>query len=155
MMETTSSSFNIEFEDYSDFEEKFIKNKFLIKEFLEKKQADLITDIKKSISEASDKNNNINIITKFFYFEDYIGLFLHKITGNEKELKQIISYVNNLIKLKKEKEGEEYSGMLDNTDIIDLQFFLNKESYYDSKILKDLNINYQQLSKQPQIYNLN
>tara|TARA_B110000967_G_C18320508_1_gene287276 strand:- start:87 stop:443 length:357 start_codon:yes stop_codon:yes gene_type:complete len=88
-------------------------------------------------------------------FEDYIGLFLHKITGNEKELKQIISYVNNLIKLKKEKEGEEYSGMLDNTDIIDLQFFLNKESYYDSKILKDLNINYQQLSKQPQIYNLN
>ena len=152
MMETAESKLNKEYEDYSDFtdefdkEEKLIDNKFSIKELIENIQHS-------NLFRIFQQNKNLKIITKYFYMEGYIGLFLHKIIASEKELQKIISYVNNVIKINKEKQGEDYSGMFENIDIIDLQFFLSPESFYNKKVLKDLNIKYEQLSKEPQIYN--
>ena len=151
-METAESKLNKEYKDYSDFtdefdkEEKLIDNKFSIKELIENIQHS-------NLFRIFQKNKNLKIITKYFYMEGYIGLFLHKIIASEKELQKIISYVNNVIKINKEKQGGDYSGMFENIDIIDLQFFLSPESFYNKKVLKDLNIKYEQLSKEPQIYN--
>ena len=162
MMETAESKLDKEYEDYQDFtqefdkEEKLIDNKFSIKELIENVQNSNLNKffIKKNFY-ISQQNENFKIITKFFYMEGYIGLFLHKIIANEKKLYEIISYINKLIKVSKEKEGENYSGIFEDNDIIDLQYFLSPESFYDRNILKDLKINYEQLSKEPQIYTSN
>ena len=162
MMETAESKLDKEYEDYQDFteefdkEEKLIDNKFSIKELIENDQNSNLKKlfIKKNFY-ISQQNENFKIITKFFYMEGYIGLFLHKIIANEKKLYEIISYINKLIKVSKEKEGENYSGIFEDNDIIDLQYFLSPESFYDRNILKDLKINYEQLSKEPQIYTSN
>ena len=162
MMETAESKLDKEYEDYQDFteefdkEEKLIDNKFSIKELIENDQNSNLKKlfIKKNFY-ISQQNENFKIITKFFYMEGYIGLFLHKIIANEKKLYEIISHINKLIKVSKEKEGENYSGIFEDNDIIDLQYFLSPESFYDRNILKDLKINYEQLSKEPQIYTSN
>ena len=162
MMEAAESKLNKKYQDYQDFldefdkEEKLIDNKISIKELIEIIKHSYLNKlfIKKNFY-TLQQDKDFKIITKFFYMEDYKGLFLHKIIAGEKRLREITNYINNLIKVSKEIEGENYSGMFEDIDIIDLQFFLSSENFYDRKILKALNIKYEQLSKEPQIYSSN
>lgn len=138
------------FETYSDFEDFFNTNQNSIKELLSnKQQKDLIEDLEEKMGRSFMSEIKLN--TKFFFWDEYIGVFVHKIYGNIQLLNEISNFIEKWNKNRKLKH-EDDNGFDNEAMFINVQHFIDFCSIEDRLILKDMGISFSQLKKSYNIH---